>query len=247
MTGEVMHYKEIIEAMGILDVAHEDMASLSTQDQAAFAMVRRSGLGASDSSIYLGVNKWKTVDDLIRDKRSIGLTPEEIEVGNKEVVRKGRDLEPIILQKFAEQFGIEVIKPTPMYRIVSAPQLTINFDGVISVPSLIPVEAKYVSPFADRYWDKTKATDNLYSNRGYIVGGDLITHIEDSAKLYGIPPYYYTQIQQQMMGLDAPFGFFAALFDKGWDFKAFYVERDVRVQAAIIEESKRVWSRIKES
>ena len=46
-------------------VDHLNMSELSQNDPAAFAMARRSGLGASGSSIYLGVNKWKTVKDLI--------------------------------------------------------------------------------------------------------------------------------------------------------------------------------------
>lgn len=232
---------------GVLDIDIEDMARISAEDPAAFAMARRSGLGASDSSIYLGVNLYKDVDQLITEKRSIGLTPEEIEVGNKESVRKGRDLEPIILDKFAKKFNIEVSKPSPMFRLKEHPQLTINYDGIIKMGTeLVPVEAKYVSTYGDKYWDKTKAIDSLAVIRDYtIYSRDVIEHIKETSKLYGIPPYYFTQIQQQMLGTNAQWGYFAVLFDKGWDFKAFSVSRDPMVQNALINESDKVWKRIK--
>lgn len=238
--------KSILEK-GVLSVDIEDMASLSTEDPAAFAMARRSGLGASDSSIYLGVNLYKDVDQLITEKRSIGLTPEEIEVSNKEAVRKGRDLEPIILDKFAKQFNIEVNKPSPMFRLKDFPQLTINYDGIIHMHTeVIPVEAKFVSIYGDKYWDKTKSIDSLAVVRNYTVyARDIIEHIKEAAKLYGIPPYYFTQIQQQMLGTNAQWGYFAVLFDKGWDFKAFSISRDLLVQDALITESDKVWKRIK--
>lgn len=242
--------QKIIESIlekDALRIDIEDMARLSTEDPAAFAMARRSGLGASDSSIYLGVNLYKNVDQLITEKRSIGLTPEEIAVGNKEAVRKGRDLEPIILEKFAKQFNIDVCKPSPMFRLKEHQQLTINYDGVIQMHTeLPPVEAKFVSTYGDKYWDKTKSIDSLAVVRDYTVyARDIIEHIKEAAKLYGIPPYYYTQVQQQMLGTNAQWGYFAVLFDKGWDFKAFSVSRDQLVQNALIEESAKVWRRIK--
>lgn len=223
------------------------MAELSKTDQASFAMVRRSGLGASDAAVYMGVNQWTTLEDLIAEKQSIGLTDKEIEVGNKEVVRKGRDLEPLILEKFGEKMHVQVDKPAPMYRIIEYPQLTINFDGVIIMNDQpIPVEAKFVSSFADKYWDRSKMIDNLFEGNAKIAGGgSIIDHIIEEAQLYGIPPYYYTQVQQQMFGLHAPFGYFATIFDKGWVSGAFKIYQDAYVQSAIITESARVWNRVK--
>ena len=227
---------------------HPSMSELSKTDQAMFAMVRRSGLGASDASVYMGVNQWTTVEDLIAEKRSIGLTDKELEVGNKEVVRKGRDLEPIILGAFAKNMNVQVDKPAPMYRVIEHPQLTINFDGVIVMDNQpIPVEAKFVSAWADKYWKRERMIKNLFEGLCYQSGGaSIIEHIEEQAKLYGIPAYYYTQVQQQMFGLHAPFGYFATVFDKGWVYGAFKIFQDAYVQAAIITESARVWEKVKQ-
>lgn len=88
--------------------------------------------------------------------------------------------------------------------------------------------------------------DNLFAGKPMIAGGTMMQeHIEEEGKLYGIPPYYYTQIQQQMLGLNAPFGYFATIFDKGWVYGAFKIFKDERVQQAIIEQSAEIWSMIK--
>ena len=239
--------EELIQEQGLLEVVHPSMSELNKTDQAMFAMVRRSGLGASDASVYMGVNQWTTLEDLIAEKRSIGLTDKELEVGNKEVVRKGRDLEPIILEKFADKMNVVVDKPAPMYRVKEHPQLTINFDGVILLNDQpIPVEAKFVSSYADKYWDRSKMINTLFEGTPMIAGGgSIVEHIVEEGKLYGIPPYYYTQIQQQLFGLNAPFGYFATIFDKGWVAGAYKVFKDEWLQNVMTIESKAAWEKVK--
>lgn len=231
----------------ILEVVYPDMAELSRHDKQAFTLLRRNGLGASDASVYMGVNLYTSLSKLIEQKRAIGITDEEIAIGKKDNVRKGADLEPLILEKFSERMGIEVIKPAPMYKIIADPQLTINFDGVIDVGGqLIPVEAKWASPYANKYYDRTKSINTLFEGSPHISGGaSMKEHIEDEARLCGIPPYYYTQVQQQMMGLDAPFSYLTVLFDKGWDDVSFKIFKDKYVQDGIRKESKIVWERVK--
>lgn len=225
------------------------MKELSKHDQVTYAMLRRSGLGASEASIYLGVNLYQTVDELIENKRSVEYTDKEREIGEKENVRKGRDLEPLILEKFAEKMNILVETPAPMYRIIEHPQLTINYDGICMMGDQpIPVEAKWVSSYGAKYWDTTKTINTLFEGTPMICGGaTIIDHINDEAQLYGVPSYYYTQVQQQMMGVKAPFCYFAVLFDKGWDFRVYKIFADSVTQAAIISESPKVWNRIKPS
>ena len=232
-----------IKFFNILEEIVPNMAALSKSDPRLFAIARRQGLGASDASVYLGVNLFTTVDELIAQKRSTTITEEEIAIGNLPNVRKGSDLEPLILSKFAEQMNIEVFKPSPMYKIIEHPQLTINFDGVCNMGELmIPVEAKWVSSYAQKYWDLSKAINSLTDGVEYTVGGsNIMEHITAQAQMYGIPPYYYTQIQQQMLGLNAPFGYFAVIFDKLWEFKAFKIFKDDYTQSQLISESAKVW------
>ena len=69
-----------------LTVLVENVQALDDEE---YALARRKGLGASDSSILLGVNPYKTKDQLIIEKRSKHITDEERAVKMKDAVRKG--------------------------------------------------------------------------------------------------------------------------------------------------------------
>ena len=201
-----------------LTIAVPNILELSDEE---YALARRNGLGASDASVYLNLqSQWKTVHDLIIEKCTPYITDEERAIGEKEVVRKGRDLEPLILQKAEKELGMPIEKPTAMYRHKEYEFMTINFDGVMDTPEgLIPVECKFVSTYGDKYYDRTKPE--------------------------GIPEYYRAQLHQQMIGLNAPYGYLAALFDKGWIFHLFKIQRDEKLISQIIVEGYKTWELIK--
>lgn len=226
-----------------LEIVCADAYEKAMFDKDAFVHLRRQGLGASDSAIYLGVNPYTTREELIAQKCSKEVTEEERAVGEKEVVRKGADLEPLILQKFEIWSGIDTYKPGAMYRLTKHPQLTVNFDGIIELASLhIPVEIKYVSPYANKYWNRSKCINELYEGHACIAAGvSAQEHINLVAELYGIPAYYYTQVQQQLLALDAPFGYIAAMFDKGWEMGVYKIFADKYTQMMLIQESENVW------
>ena len=117
-----------------LEIAVADIDQFSNDD---YIILRRQGFGASDSSILLGVNPYKTLPELIKEKASNVITAEERAIGEKAAVRKGRDLEPLIIVKFQEAFKKECIKPKDMYRIKNTNCLTVNFDGVTGDPNNI--------------------------------------------------------------------------------------------------------------
>ena len=68
-----------------------------------------------------------------------------------------------------------------------------------------------------------------------IEGDSLEAHIKRKALRIGIPAYYYTQVQQEIMGLNAPYGYLAVLFDDSWTFKLYLVKADNYVQNKIID------------
>ena len=68
-----------------------------------------------------------------------------------------------------------------------------------------------------------------------IEGDTLEAHIKRKALRIGIPAYYYTQVQQELMGLNAPYGYLAVLFDESWDFKLYLVKADEYVQNKIYD------------
>lgn len=235
----------------ILKVDIKDAAALSVHDKEAFSKIRKNGLGASDSSIYLGYNQWNTVDTLLTDKLSVERTENDEKIGNLVNVRKGIDLEPLILHKFEEYTGntVQLIKPKDQYRFILNPQLTINFDGVYeNSDGLIPVEAKYVSAYAGKYWDVDKCvTQDMFLNntaKNNTISKTLSKRVPQAAESNGIPVYYYTQVQQEIMALDAPYGYLAALFDKDWKLRVFKIYKEGVVQEMIIQGSSKFWRKL---
>ena len=213
-----------------------------------YALKRKDSLGASDSSVLLDVNLYKNKDQLITEKQSKFLTDEEKEVGKKPAVKKGRDLEPFVLDKFREATKLEVIKPADMWRHKEFSYLTTNFDGITYEEGFIPVEAKIVTKYGEKYYKKHM---ELNKNLKVIVDAeqDLIAHIKHWADKCGIPPYYYTQVQQQIMFLDSeeykcPYGYLACIFDDSWDFGYFFIPRDDLVISHIISSGAKLWERV---
>lgn len=218
----------------------EDAASLSPEE---FTLSRRLGFGASDSSVLLGINHWDTLEDLIAQKNTEGVTESEIEVGNKPQVRMGHDLEPLIISKAQDFLGAFVYKDTNTYYLLDYPQLTINYDGVIGgfdKEYIIPVECKCVSPYGRKYWDFSKAQlnkDELAVAQKYGSARSIQERIAVQAQMIGIPEYYYTQIQQQLLGTNMTYAWLAALDVKEWNLHMFKIMEDEDVQEAIITSS----------
>ena len=224
---------ERICEQGALVVKIEHIDQVSEEE---YAMLRKESFGGSDSSILCGVNLYKTLNQLIKEKNCKYITDEEKEVGNKAIVRKGKDLEPIILDKAAQELGIEINKPTAMFEFKEEPILTLNYDGVAEENQvLIPIEAKLVSKYGEKYYNKDKTLEENKEVDMKIEGDSLEAHIKRKALRIGIPAYYYTQVQQEIMGLNAPYGYLAVLFDDSWTFKLYLVKADNYVQNKIID------------
>lgn len=224
---------ERICEQGALVVKVEHIDQVSEEE---YAMLRKESFGGSDSSILCGVNLYKTLNQLIKEKNCKYITDEEKEVGNKAIVRKGKDLEPIILDKAAQELGIEINKPTAMFEFKEEPILTLNYDGIAEENQvLIPIEAKLVSKYGEKYYNKDKTLEENKEVDMKIEGDSLEAHIKRKALRIGIPAYYYTQVQQEIMGLNAPYGYLAVLFDDSWTFKLYLVKADNYVQNKIID------------
>lgn len=238
---------EKIAKHGDLIVVHDNMAELSRTDKAQFALLRRNGFGASDSAILLGVNPYeKGTDNLVKQKCQKTLTAEEMRISELPQVRKGTDLEPLILHKFEEWADMGLHKPEPMYKMKDHPQLTVNFDGVAALgQEYIPVEVKCVSSFAHKYWDLRKSILNPYGGTEYKVGGKNVQdHINKVSKLIGIPPYYYTQVQHQLLALKASFGYLVGLFEKDWNIHVYKIHRDDFTINELIKASEECWAKV---
>ena len=216
-------------------VYYEDVDKLSEDE---YIMLRKKTFGASDVSSLFGVG-FIDLEALITQKNSPVVTDEERKIGLLPNVRKGRDLEPLIFTKSMEILGIDlthVRKPKDMYQAITG--LTINFDAVYSPlkdnPNYeLPIELKYVSIFGDKYWKFNTA--NQVHDIGYdsplqqLIKNDSSNgqkHVMIAADLYGMPPYYYTQIQTQIFAAGTEVGYLCALRDKDWNVYIWRVYKD---------------------
>lgn len=234
-----------------VEIAVENIDAVSKEE---FTQLRRKGFGGSDSSVLVGVNPFSTISDLIASKVRTELSEEEKAIGKLAAVRKGNDLEPLIITKATAILETQVFKPPHMYRFKDYPYLTMNFDGVTDLhgKQYIPVEIKVCTFRGEKHYNKFKA---LY-DEGRPEGSEVIPEpedisehnmsIEERAAHYGIPPYYFTQLQQEMMALDAPFGFIAVLFESDWNVRIFKVWRDPKTQNAIIIEGYKTWQKVEQ-
>lgn len=239
-----------------LEIAVEGMDKMSNEE---FAKLRRNGFGTSDSSILLKVNPFTTFQELITQKATPYLTEEEKAVGELAAVRKGNDLEPLIIEKTMKALETTLVKPKDMYRLTDFPYLTLNYDGVgtyekdskfaavAGINDYAPNEIKVATVKGERYYTIPKA---IYSEQRLYWGQDpwgeiplpltelqlRTMTIEEKAAYYGIPKYYYTQVQQQMMGFKSAGGFISALFEVDWHLHIWLVWADPVVQSALITE-----------
>lgn len=205
------------------------VADVSTMSNEEYALLRRYSFGASDSSILCDVNPFSDINKLLLQKLSTRLTQEEIEISEKASVRMGRDLEHVVLQKFTEATGIGVTKPTLMFELTDMPYLTINFDGLTK--DNIPVEAKIVTKYGEKYYNKKSEGLAKLEDLPHVSSKQYIQAQADKA---GIPAYYYTQLQQQIFGAEAPYGYLAVIFVDSWEFHLYKIVRDPRTIATIL-------------
>lgn len=212
-----------------------------------FVMHRRDGLGASDIPIVLGANPYQTAQELFETKLAPHVTQKELEISEKPAVRKGRELENLIVKRLKEYFNQSVWKPRHQFRIKEYPFLKINYDGVTgNYEQYIPIEIKVITYFGEKNYDFNKAY--FVQDKGFRTPPENVPTeelpIAAKAEHSGIPPMYYVQLQLQMLGFGANHGYLATLAEKDWLIRIFYIPQDESVQNKIIIHGYKFWQSI---
>ena len=64
------------------------------------------------------------------------------------------------------------------------------------------------------------------------------------AEYYGIPIYYFTQVQQQLMALNAEYGYLATLLVDTWEMYIYKIYRNDDIIDILKQESKKNWAMV---
>lgn len=235
----------------------ENILSLSKEE---FAKARHIGFGASDSSKLLEVNPFCTKEELLTEK--VEMKHDEA-ISKKASVRKGAELENIILDKglkLLQELELDntysCFKPVNMYGNLDN-HLTTNFDGVIMKDNTVysVLEAKLVTKYGTKYYKLGKAllhtengdlcTKNAEIEKATlpIINDSNIQNVcETLADLYGVPVYYFTQVQQQLYFINKPEGYLVVQTDENWDTYVFKIHYYPEIVEQLKKVSKKSWA-----
>jgi putative phage-type endonuclease len=183
----------------------------------AWLEARRSGIGSSDAPRILGVSPSGSAISVYAEKL---LDPEqEQEQDQAEPLRWGHLLEPLILQRAAQEIGGVAREAGQLYQSAERPWQLATLDGWMAdgkgPPA--PCEAKLVAARAAD-WSE------------------------------GLPPYVGAQVQHQLAVLGAPRAYVAALIVvPSFRFQLHIVDRDDAFLAeTLLPAEEELWQRVQE-
>lgn len=146
---------------------------------------RRLGIGGSDAAAALGLSKWKTPYQLYLEK--IGEAEPQNETWD---MARGKVMEPLLRQHFADTFGVEVL--TTNHAVVSEahPFMRYNPDGITADGVLAEFKtARYVEGWGQAGTDEVPQDYLIQCQHGLIVLGLEVAR--PSVSIGFAEPVYY--------------------------------------------------------
>lgn len=167
--------------------------------------------GASDAGVICGTSKYKTPLQLYMEVRC--LTDQR---DDTEMMYWGKKMEPIILDRFCEENGLEITRPTNMFLSKQFPFIGASLDacGTDHDGELITIDAKNSS---FRMYDPENCRER-----------DMFGDGDDD-----VPRDYIWQAHQQMFVYGAGRHYLPVLFD-GNRYRQYCIERDDRLVEVLI-------------
>ena len=169
---------------------------------------RSQGISGTEVSALFGMNPYITKLGLYLRKK--GLTPE---VQPTERMRLGKKLEPVVVDLFEEETGLEVEWKDKLMEHPKEPLIIGSPDGVI-----------HEAP--PGFEAKTAGIDRAHD------WGDAGTDM--------VPRNYIFQVQHYMLLTGRPEWWLAALIG-GNDFRTFNIKADTELQALMLDEVRKFW------
>jgi putative phage-type endonuclease len=115
-------------------------------------MNRAKFIGGSDIPAILGMSPWVTPLELYM--RKIGEYNPKISDAQQKIFDRGHDLEPYVIKKIAQEFGIKILKKNKRYKDKQHKFLSCEIDaeGLLNGQD-VNIEAKTCNNFARHLWD----------------------------------------------------------------------------------------------
>lgn len=109
---------------------------LTSRTRAEWLAARSRGVGASEAAVVMGCSPWMDLDTLWAQK--LGLVPPTVET---DAMRRGKLLEPVVLERFATTTGLDVEPNAEVYAHDELPCMLATPDAFV-VGETAGVEAK---------------------------------------------------------------------------------------------------------
>lgn len=135
---------DAIELISTNDLTHEEWLKW-----------RRAGIGGSDVSVLLGINKYKSPVELFLDKTE-QLENKDI---NSEAAYWGNTLEEIVAQEFSKRTELKVRKKNAILQHPEYPWMLANVDRLI-VGQKVGLECKTASEYLKDSWKDDEIPDS---------------------------------------------------------------------------------------
>ncbi len=112
---------------------------------------RTKGIGGSDVSVLMGVNKYRSVFQLWLEKTG-QVMPEEKE---SEFTHFGNVLEPVVKKEFTKRTGLKIRNKRALLQSTEHPFMVADLDGVIAENGeMVLFEAKTASVYKQEIWER---------------------------------------------------------------------------------------------
>lgn len=112
---------------------------------------RRKGIGGSDVSILAGINPYKSVYELWKEKTGQAGVSE----AQSEFAHFGAVLEPIVKAEFTRRTGLKVRAKNAILQSTEYPFMLADLDGIVNDNGELCIfEAKTASEFTAKEWEK---------------------------------------------------------------------------------------------
>jgi len=119
---------------------------------------RRLGIGGSDASVVVGINKWKSPVALWLEKTGQVAEPD---LSDNETIYWGNVLEDVVAAEFARRTGLKVRRRNAVFQHPKYPFMLANIDRDI-VGKNDGLECKTANAFAKADWDGENVPDSYF-------------------------------------------------------------------------------------